>query len=423
MRSTVLPGDTLGILGGGIVGRDIALAARALGYRVRVLDADQSCLVEPLAERAIRAPLHNRRAAVEALRECDVITPSVEHVPSRTLSAIEAAGARLRPAGALVTIAQDRIDERSWLGRHGVPVVPWRAVDSLEQALASLLLLGGRGILKPARRAHDGTTARRVHSAGELVTAWRELGGGRFALEQEAQLDTELAVVVARNSSGMMAAYPPAESGREMCDGVPRLRWSVLPSTLPNALVEKARRLALMIAEQLRLEGLVSVEMFLLADGRLVVNELVPCPHPTLAAAGQACGTGQYEQLVRAVCNLPLGDTRVVRPVAIAPLYGDEWSGGEPRRVVHALRQPGLTMHLYGVRDPLPTQRVGHLAAGGDSPSDAVARVLAARSTLLATQCRGRSRAAPPPVLSEHPDTPRSPHTGRGAREMSPAPR
>ena len=394
MRSPILPGSTLGIVGGGAAGRAIALAAQDLGYRVRALDADPSCLVEPLTERSIRGPVDHAGAAVEAVGSCDVVTPSFEQVPSRTLAAIERAGALIRPAPALLALAQNRMREREWLAARGMPLVPWHAATTLDEALAALADLGGTGVLKPALRQQGQTVVRRVGTPTELTVAWDELGGVCCTLEQFASIDAELSVIVARSATGAVAVHPVAESRRTDRDGTPRLLWSVIPPICPVPHAEKARRLATSIAERLGVEGLLAVELFLLTDGRLVVNELVPCPHPTFAAAERACATGQYEQLVRAICGLPLGPTEVVRPMAIAPVHGDEWQDGDLRAVEVALRVRGVTLRAYGVSAPSATQRVGHLAASGETPDQAVTRVLQARTVLRARRSDPRAEHA-----------------------------
>jgi 5-(carboxyamino)imidazole ribonucleotide synthase len=264
----------------------------------------------------------------------------------------------------------------------------------LDEALAALTDLGGPGVLKPAVRWDGRTVVRRVATPGELSAAWDELGGVSCTLELFAPIDAELAVLVARSASGAVAAYPAAESRRAERDGTPRLLWSVIPAICPVPHAEKARRLATSIAERLRVEGLLAVELFLLTDGRLVVNELVPCPHPTFAAAEQACATGQYEQLVRAICDLPLGPTDVVRPTAVAPIHADEWQAGDLRAVEAVLRLGGVTLRASAIVAPSSAQRVGHLAATGQTPDQAVTRVLQARTIL-------RSRRSHP--RAEHP--------------------
>lgn len=404
MRAAIPPGGTVGILGGGPAGRAIALAARAFGYRVRALDADPTCPVGPLADHAVRAPLHHAAAAVEALGDCDVVTPSVEHVPPRTIAALKRAGVPVRPSATLMAVTQDRVLERDWMTQRGVPLLPWRAVRTLAGAHAAWAVLGGRCVLKPALRRGPAAGVRFASTPAELDDAWRALGGGPCAIEEAAAIEAELSVVVARTPSGAVATYPAAESRRGMHDGVPRLLWSVIPTRGPRPHAEKAGRLATMLAERLRVEGLIAVEMFLLADGRLVVNELVSCPHPTFLGAEQACATGQYEQLVRAICDLPLGPTTLVRPIAVTPIYGDQWSAvGAGPGVLAALHVPRVALHAYGVEAPEPAQRAGHLAAWGETADRAVERVVLAHAALRASRARGGALAASAPAVADAP--------------------
>ena len=378
----ILPGAVIGILGGGPAGRSIALVARKLGYRVRVLDADPSCLVGSIAERSVVAPIADAEAAAGALGGCDVVTASVEHVPMASFAAIQQAGVPIRPSPHLVGVAQDRVLERDWLAARGIPLVPWRSVSTLEESFAAFFEIGGPCLLKSAMRRPNAPRLRLVSTVSELVSAWYELGGGRCAIERLVTIDRELCVVVARSPDGTVASYRPAESSRKWQSGTPRLEWSVLPAGGPEQHASKARRLATSVAERLSVEGLLAVEMFLLSDGRMVVNELVPCPHPTFVAAEHAYATGQYEQLVRAICGLPLGSTSVIRPVAVAPIFGDSWCDGTVTRIGAAIGTPGVSIHADVVVAPSADQYVGHLAASASTPELAVGRVMHASARL-----------------------------------------
>jgi 5-(carboxyamino)imidazole ribonucleotide synthase len=279
-----------------------------------------------------------------------------------------------------------------------VPLASWRAVETLDEAVAALAALDRPCVLKPALRRDRAAGVRTVRSRAELEAAWTAFGGVRCALEEALEIDAELSVLVARGLDGTTAVYPPSRSQRVDCSGTPRLLWSVLPDGGARQHAAKARRLAGMVAERLQVEGLLAVEMFLLSDGRLVVNELVPCPHPTFLPAEQACGAGQYEQLVRAICGLPLGPTTVVRPVAVAPIYADTWLAGAASRTHVALRTPGVTMRAEDIWADEADSRVAHLAASGDTPDEAVARVLRARAGLADANAGKTLRPAAEPV-------------------------
>ena len=382
MSTRILPGATIGVFGSGTSGRAISAAALALGYHVRVFDADHECRADSLAVRSAMDPVTYAAAAVAALAGCDVVTAAVEHVSPNALAAIARAGTPVRPSPALLAVAQDRVREREWLAARRVPLASWRAVDTLDEAVAALAALDRPCVLKPALRRDRAAGVLAVRTRAELEAAWAAFGGVRCALEEALEIDAELSVLVARGLDGTTAVYPPSRSQRVDYAGTPRLLWSVLPDGGARQHAAKARRLAGMVAERLHVEGLLAVEMFLLSDGRLVVNELVPCAHPTFLPAEQACGAGQYEQLVRAICGLPLGATTIVRPVAVAPIYADAWIAGAASRTHAALRMPGVTMRAEDVCSDEADSRVAHLAASGDTPDEAIALVLRARPRL-----------------------------------------
>lgn len=383
MTRPLAPGSVIGILGGGTVGRRIALAARALGFRVRAFDTDPTCTIGPLAERSLLSTMDDADGAARVLAGCAVVTPSAEEVPPLTLAAVEAAGVPVRPSPAILALAQDRGAERAWLEARGIPLAPWQAAATLDDALGALANLGGRGLLKPCVRAGTGTQVRRVSSPASMVTAWWRFGGMPCVVESEVSVDREFSVVVARGLDGHAVSYPVAESVRDWHDGSPRLLWSVLPAGGETQHARKARRLASMVTERLGTEGLMAVEMFLLTDGRLIVNELVPCPHHTYLGSAQSCITGQEEQLVRAITGLPLGATDAVQQVAVAPIYGDAWRAGASVRIHDALQLPGVALHLHGVERPGAEQRVGHVAVAGESAEHAVAQVMRAAEHLV----------------------------------------
>ena len=392
----IAPGSTIGLLGGGHVGRMTALAARTLGYRVHALDAGGASDGGAVYDRTVRAPLDDAAAAADVARQCDVVTVAMEQVPVATLEAA-ALHAPLRPGAARLGMAQDRRAERAWLEERGFRVARWRAVASADEAAAACAELGGRCLLKPSRRSPDPDAAVRPRLAAGSAAARRafeELASGDpdgCVAEEVLDIEVELSVVAARTPSGAVRSYPPAVSRRVDTE----LAWSVLPGDIPSQLASKAEQLAATAAERLRVEGLLAVEMFLLADGRLTVNELVPCPHHTYHGSEVACLTSQFEQLVRAVCDLPLGATDIVRPAATVVLTGDLWRDGRvPPPFEQALRIPGVRLHLYGKAEARPGRRMGHLIAAADTPDEAVERAGRALHLLAATSSRAAARVS-----------------------------
>lgn len=379
----LLPGATLAILGGGHMGRLTALAAKALGYRVHVLEGDPSCTSEGVADLSVVARLNDLRAVADVTRGCHVVTTSVEQVPVTSLEAASVF-APVRPWANAIAIAQERGRERRWLEERGVQVGPWRAADTRDELAAAVRELGGPCYVKPRLRRDGDLGPLLVTGPAEVGAAWVALRGRPAVVERVLPIDLELSVLVARSAQGDVRAYPPALSFREHT----RLLCSAVPGPLPDQLTQKAQELASYIAARLGIQGLLAVEMFLLHDGRLVVNELVPCAHATYHATEGACATSQFEQLVRAITGLPLGATDVVRPGASVTMLGELWQGGKAPGFDEALRMPGVRIHLYAARDARVGRAMGHLSAAGDTPDDAIDNALTAAERLLPGRTR-----------------------------------
>ena len=382
----ILPGATIGFLGGGQLGRMTGFAARAMGYDVAVLDPDENCPAGAVASRLITAPYGDAEAAADLARGCDVVTLEIEQIPRATLEAV-AAIAPLRPGVAPMVIIQDRGRQKDWLRANGLPVGPYRVVEE-ESACVEAVDALGASIVKSCFGGYDGRGQARVQDASAAAQAWRSVGARRSVVEGFLDIADELSVLVARRPDGTLALFPPARNHHS--GGV--LTWSVTPTGLAPDLEASACDIGRRIAEALGIEGLIAVELFLLRDGRLLVNELAPRPHNTFHATERACETSQFEQLVRAICGLPLGVTDIARPTAIANLLGDLWEPAPPH-FVEALTIPGVRLHLYGKTEARPGRKMGHLSATGDDATQALARTLDAYDSLGATRAeRGAVR-------------------------------
>jgi 5-(carboxyamino)imidazole ribonucleotide synthase len=351
------------------------LAARSLGYDVHVLDPDAACPARAIASRTVTAPFTDAAAAADLARGVDVVTLEIEQIGVDALAAV-AAVRPLHPPAAAVIVVQDRLRQREWLDSHGFPVGPWRAAHTADEATAAVAHLG-RSVLKKPVGGYDGRGQARVGSAGEAAGAWHSLGGAAALVEQFLDLELEFSVLVARREDGATATYAPALNHHE--GGI--LDWSVWPAILPPDVSDQAMRVAEGIARELGIVGLIAIEMFLVADGRVLVNELAPRPHNSYHHTERAASTSQFEQFVRAVCGLPLGAVDCVRPGAIANLLGDLWSDGRPDFEA-ALAIPDVRLHLYGKASARPGRKMGHLSALGATVEEAREKVLAARRHL-----------------------------------------
>jgi 5-(carboxyamino)imidazole ribonucleotide synthase len=383
----ILPGATIGIFGGGQLGRMTAMAARAMGYRIHVLDPDPACPARFVVDECLEAGWDDSREAANLARACDVVTLEIEQISPQSM---ESAGAfaPVRPGRAMLAILQNRIEQKDWLRRNGFPVGEYRAVRSLDALREAIVALGGRCFCKSSTGGYDGRGQGKVgfkegaDFEKEVRGAWEALGESEGVAEQAIDLEREISVLVARAPNGEVKVYPAAWNHHDN----QILTWSVIPAPIPADMEADARKIAEEIADTFQLEGLLAVEMFVATDGRLLVNELAPRPHNSYHASERACVTGQFEQHVRAICDLPLGDVDVVQPAAIANLLGEVWldEKGELKepKFDAALAVPGVRLHLYEKQRPRKGRKMGHLSAVGATADEAVERVLKASSLL-----------------------------------------
>jgi 5-(carboxyamino)imidazole ribonucleotide synthase len=375
--TAIVQGSTIGILGGGQLGRMTAMAARSMGYRVQVMDPDPSCPARFVVDACFVGSWDDAKAASDLARGSDVITLEIEQISMASLEAAER-HAPVRPGKEILAMVQDRIRQKNWLRDQGFPVGPYRAIYSEADLADAMTELGDRIYLKRAQGGYDGRGQIKLEGPSpDAGAAWRALGEQPCVAEQAFGLKSEISVMVARNPSGQVVAYPAATNHHEN----QILVWSALPSSIPVELESRAQELATTMARQLGLEGLLAVEMFVTQGDGLFVNELAPRPHNSYHASERCCVTSQFEQAVRAVCDLPLGDVRIVRPAAIANLLGDLWLSGEPR-FERALAVPEVSLHLYEKHTARAGRKMGHLSATADTAEEAVERVLEAKGRL-----------------------------------------
>ncbi|HEX2779061.1 MAG TPA: ATP-grasp domain-containing protein, partial [Gemmatimonadaceae bacterium] len=273
---------------------------------------------------------------------------------------------------------QDRARQKEWLRSKGFPLTPFVVVRDSSDASRAATSLSGRCFVKTTTGGYDGRGQVRTDSPSEIESAWRSLGERPCVVEQGVDLRMELSVLVARTPSGRIATYEPAANVH--VDGI--LAWSVIPGVHDAALVARARDLAAAIADAIGAEGLLCAEMFLSTSGELLVNELAPRPHNSYHETIEGCATSQFEQAVRAICDLPLGDTSSLQPAAIANLLGELWPSSAAPDFRPVLESPATRLHLYGKRSARAGRKMGHVAAIARTPNEAVARAVAARNAL-----------------------------------------
>ena len=371
----ILPGATLGMLGGGQLGRMFTLKARAMGYRVMVLDPDPLSPAGLAANDHIHAKYDDQAALDRLAKGCAAISTEFENVPAQVLEHL-AERVPVRPSAAAVAIAQDRITEKSFLRDHGFATADFRAVASASAAAKALAEVGAPAILKTSRLGYDGKGQAKVTTAAEAEGAFQKFGGVPCILEKLVPLDLEISVVLARGLDGKTAAFPPGENVHR--NGI--LHTTTVPARVSPALAAEARQVASAVAEKLGYVGVLGVELFV-SGGKLLVNELAPRPHNSGHWTQDAAVTDQFEQQVRAMCALPLGATDLLTPVAMVNLLGDLWAKGEPDWA-SVLAMPGVVLHLYGKAEPRPGRKMGHLNCYGGTADEALGKAEAAWRTL-----------------------------------------
>ena len=375
------PGGLIAILGGGQLGRMTAMAARTMGYRVRVMDPEPSCPASFVVDETIVGPWGDAAAARRLAEGADVVTLEIEQIGVDALTAV-AKIAPLRPGVEPIRIIQDKALQKTWLAEQQFPVGPFRVVRTEAELHEAVHALGGRIFLKIGRGGYDGRGQARIGidepaSEEKISAGWSSLGGNAAVAEQALDLECEISVMAVRSPSGEVRSYPAARNHHEN----QILAWSVLPASVSAELESRAEVLAAEIIEHLGMEGLLCVEIFVTRQGELLVNELAPRPHNSYHQSERGCVTSQFEQLVRAVCNLPLGSTELTGPAAIVNLLGDVWLNGKPDFAA-ALAVPGVRLHLYEKHTPRPGRKMGHLSAIGSSADEALQRVLEAKRRL-----------------------------------------
>ena len=348
---SIPPGSTIGILGGGQLGRMTALAAAELGYRCHIFCPDADSPAAQVAADATVAAYDDAAALARFAAAVDVVTFEFENIPAATVAGL-AGSVPVRPGVAVLRITQDRLSEKDFVRSTGAVTAPYAPLSAAGDIAAAIDAVGPRGVLKTRRFGYDGKGQRMVGGAAETAAAWRELGEAACILEGFVDFAGEISVLVARGLDGQIAAYIPVEN---------RHRHHILDRTIAPARIAadvaaEADRVARHIAEQLGVVGLLAVEMFVTRDGRVLVNELAPRVHNSGHWTIEACATSQFEQLVRAVCGLPLGSPERHSNAVMQNLIGDDVT-----RWPALLADPANKLHLYGKAEARPGRKMGHV--------------------------------------------------------------
>ena len=363
----ILPEATLGVLGGGQLGRMFTVAARTMGYRVIVLDPDPASPAAELSNEHICAAFDDHAALEKIGRACAAITTEFENVPADSLNFL-ATFCPVRPSAKAVAIAQNRIREKIFLRDSGFETAAFVPINSIDEIVPALKKVGPFALLKISQFGYDGKGQASVNNLSDAVTAFEQMGRKPCVLEQRLTLLTEISVVVARSTTGETVAYPAAENTH--VNGI--LDISVVPAQVSEKLAQRAIKDACAVADKLDYCGVMAVEFFVVENERLLINEIAPRPHNSGHYTMDACLTSQFDQQVRAMCGLPLGDARLLSPVAMVNILGDVWQGDAPPPWDAVLNEPRAKLHLYGKREARPGRKMGHFSCIGDTAHEAI---------------------------------------------------
>ena len=346
------PGSVIGILGGGQLGRMLAMAAARLGFDVAILTPDADSPAGRVAARTLVASFDDAAALAALAGASDVVTFEFENVPARTIDTLAGLGASVAPGGLALAVAQDRLDEKQFLNAAGLATVAFAAVDSVDDLRRALRDLGAPLLLKTRRGGYDGKGQVWVTRADRAEEALAELGGRPCIAEAPADFRRELAIIAARGRGGEIALYPLTESHHE--HGV--LRRASAPAKAPAGAMAEAERMAATLLNALDYVGVIGLELFERDDGRLLVNEFAPRVHNTGHWTLDRCEVDQFEQHIRAVAGWPLGPTAAMAHVEMTNLLGDEVDGWD-----RLIREPETRLWLYGKGEARPGRKMGHI--------------------------------------------------------------
>lgn len=368
----ILPPATIGMLGGGQLARFFVIAAHEMGYKVVVLDPDRKSPAGLLADKHLCAAYDDAAALEEMARSCVAVTTEFENVPASTLATL-AQSVPVHPAASAVAVCQHRVSEKNFLRDNGFPHAPYAKINADTDIPAADSGLYP-GILKVARFGYDGKGQARVSSPEEALAAFHGFKAEQCVLERRLTLDYEVSVVLARDAAGHVQAFPTAENQHR--NGI--LDVSIAPARGSAEVRAQAQELARGVAEKLGYVGTLGVEFFV-SNGSLFVNEMAPRPHNSGHYTIDACVTNQFEQQVRALCGLPLGDPRQHGPAVMVNLLGDVWPAGQEPDWNVLFAQPDLKLHLYGKHEARPGRKMGHFTVIGSDPAEVLKAAMDAR--------------------------------------------
>jgi 5-(carboxyamino)imidazole ribonucleotide synthase len=377
MSGALAPGSSIGILGGGQLGRMLAVPARQMGYRVVIYSDEANGPAAQWADHTVVGGFDDLDRVADFARLVDVATFETEHVPLPCVDVV-LQHTRVRPSRCVLEVAQNRRLEKETLARLGAPLPKFATIDPAHDLASQVATFKGPCVLKTTTGGYDGKGQWLLKEPSDVAEATRQLNGRAAVLEEWIDLEIECSVIGCRSEAGEVVFYGPIINHHRHHI----LDISICPAdAIRESIQSQARDVTRMLMDQLKVVGLLCVEFFVTRDGRLLVNELAPRPHNSGHLTIEAHVTSQFEQHIRAICGLPLGSVEQLRPAAMSNLLGDQWSAGEPNWNA-ITRWPTAKLHLYGKADAKPGRKMGHITATGSTGDEAARMAAEARAAL-----------------------------------------
>ncbi|WP_309395815.1 5-(carboxyamino)imidazole ribonucleotide synthase [Cerasicoccus maritimus] len=369
MSDIYQPGATIGMLGGGQLGRMSILAGRAMGYRFRVFEPKAGGAAAMVADSEVNSTYDDEAALKEFAEACDVVTLEFENVAREAVDTVSNAGPPVRPGANVLHICQNRRREKEFLKANDIPCAAFRVVASAEELAQAAQELGVPCVLKTADFGYDGKGQVKITELdADFAAIWQGLDMPLGVVEAWVPFEAECSVIVARGPDGQASCFPVAENIHRNHI----LHESIVPARLDELTLTASVELALRVAEAIDVVGLLAVELFVCGSGKVIVNEMAPRPHNSGHYSIDACQTSQFEQHIRAITGLPLGNTRLLRPTVMVNLLGDVWHDGDPDWS-ELLADPDVKLHLYDKGEPRPGRKMGHFTVLKDTIEEAIA--------------------------------------------------
>lgn len=361
----ILPGATLGMLGGGQLGRMFVSAAHEMGYQVMVLDPDKGSPAGKIADQHLCHAYHDHAALDILAKNCVAISTEFENIPLSTVQYLEQKTI-VRPGSQAIAIAQNRIEEKNFLRQHNIPLADYLPVVQQQDLRTAEGFVTQPAILKVARLGYDGKGQAIVENSNQLHEVYQNLGKVDCVLERKLDLQTEISVILSRSHNGDCQLFPVAENHHK--NGI--LNYTIVPATTPRDINQQARDIAINIAQNLNYCGVMAVEFFVTQDNQLLVNEIAPRPHNSGHYTIDACISSQFEQQVRMLCGLPAAKTDLRQAVVMQNLLGDIWFQADNKQPhwQYLLQESNAKLHLYAKDSARPGRKMGHYCLLGEAP-------------------------------------------------------